>query len=461
MLFVQNPGCYPVELERGSRGFGFSLRGGKEYNMGLFILRLAEDGPAIKDGRIHVGDQIVEINGEPTQGITHTRAIELIQSGGNKVLLLLRPGTGLIPDHGGLDSFNPISSSVTHSEQTSLPSSSHSAYTSEASHLPESKALMKIQMSEKLEELKNTVPEKKSTLMENHLEIKNAVCPQRNMNKWDHTFIPDSKVMHSSAQLASGNAASKGRSASPQKLSNSPSRDHNQVPCDRSKKDETKHVQKNCLDHLQSAKRNESGNLETFENADIGKVLARGKRDQSVSPQKYPKRERSREKLNIDFQSKTATDDTSSNRLLKTEKVKLGVMKEIIKLNLSGKNTKCPSETPYAKAREQSLSLSKTNQPGKKILEGENMKSSKQFEMSGLPDDSLFSVDKNSRLEADEPVFLKKFTDNLELADKTKDDGIFKSESSSPVKKTIVPGPWKVPSTSRVTKAMGLTNKRV
>ncbi|XP_035417472.1 membrane-associated guanylate kinase, WW and PDZ domain-containing protein 3 isoform X3 [Cygnus atratus] len=96
---VQNSGCFPVELERGPRGFGFSLRGGKEYNMGLFILRLAEDGPAVKDGRVHVGDQIVEINGEPTQGITHTRAIELIQAGGNKVLLLLRPGTGLIPDH--------------------------------------------------------------------------------------------------------------------------------------------------------------------------------------------------------------------------------------------------------------------------------------------------------------------------------------------------------------------------
>lgn len=46
-----------------------------------------------------VGDQIVEINGEPTQGITHTRAIELIQAGGNNVLLLLRPGLGLVPDH--------------------------------------------------------------------------------------------------------------------------------------------------------------------------------------------------------------------------------------------------------------------------------------------------------------------------------------------------------------------------
>uniref|UniRef100_A0A674PDP8 Membrane-associated guanylate kinase, WW and PDZ domain-containing protein 3 n=1 Tax=Takifugu rubripes TaxID=31033 RepID=A0A674PDP8_TAKRU len=92
-------GCFAVELERSQRGFGFSLRGGKEYNMGLFILRLAEEGPALKDGRIHVGDQIVEINGEATQGITHTRAIELIQAGGNNVHLLLRPGQGLVPDH--------------------------------------------------------------------------------------------------------------------------------------------------------------------------------------------------------------------------------------------------------------------------------------------------------------------------------------------------------------------------
>ncbi|KAM7411318.1 hypothetical protein PAMA_021353 [Pampus argenteus] len=104
-LIMSGPkqGCFVVELERSQRGFGFSLRGGKEYNMGLFILRLAEDGPAIKDGRIHVGDQIVEINGEATQGITHTRAIELIQAGGSIVHLLLRPGQGLVPDHSSKD----------------------------------------------------------------------------------------------------------------------------------------------------------------------------------------------------------------------------------------------------------------------------------------------------------------------------------------------------------------------
>lgn len=47
-------GCLTVELERGPRGFGFSLRGGTEYNMGLYILRMTEDGPAQLDGRIHV-----------------------------------------------------------------------------------------------------------------------------------------------------------------------------------------------------------------------------------------------------------------------------------------------------------------------------------------------------------------------------------------------------------------------
>uniref|UniRef100_A0A4W5QC48 PDZ domain-containing protein n=1 Tax=Hucho hucho TaxID=62062 RepID=A0A4W5QC48_9TELE len=52
---------------------------------------------------VQVGDQVVEINGEPTQGITHTRAIELIQAGGSKVLLLLRPGQGLVQDNSKLD----------------------------------------------------------------------------------------------------------------------------------------------------------------------------------------------------------------------------------------------------------------------------------------------------------------------------------------------------------------------
>ena len=84
---------YAVELQRGARGFGFSIRGGREFHsMPLFVLRIAVDGPAAADGRLRVGDQIVEINGVNTRNMTHGEAIELIKSGGAVVRLLVRRG---------------------------------------------------------------------------------------------------------------------------------------------------------------------------------------------------------------------------------------------------------------------------------------------------------------------------------------------------------------------------------
>ncbi|KAG5210247.1 hypothetical protein JEQ12_015441 [Ovis aries] len=46
-----------------------------------------------------VGDQIIEINGESTRDMTHARAIELIKSGGRRVRLLLKRGTGQVPEY--------------------------------------------------------------------------------------------------------------------------------------------------------------------------------------------------------------------------------------------------------------------------------------------------------------------------------------------------------------------------
>ena len=80
-----------VELHRGSQGFGFSIRGGREFNsMPLFVLRIAEGRAADVDGRLRVGDQILEVNDFMTDGMTHTEAIEIIQSGGATVRLLMR-----------------------------------------------------------------------------------------------------------------------------------------------------------------------------------------------------------------------------------------------------------------------------------------------------------------------------------------------------------------------------------
>uniref|UniRef100_A0A8C6R7C0 Membrane-associated guanylate kinase, WW and PDZ domain-containing protein 1 n=1 Tax=Nannospalax galili TaxID=1026970 RepID=A0A8C6R7C0_NANGA len=96
---TQEQDFYTVELERGAKGFGFSLRGGREYNMDLYVLRLAEDGPAERCGKMRIGDEILEINGETTKNMKHSRAIELIKNGGRRVRLFLRRGDGSVPEY--------------------------------------------------------------------------------------------------------------------------------------------------------------------------------------------------------------------------------------------------------------------------------------------------------------------------------------------------------------------------
>lgn len=88
----QTEQCYhSVELLRGARGFGFSIRGGQEFqNMPLYVLRIAENGPAHQNGKLQIGDQIMEINGINTNEMTHAEAIEIIRQGGNTVCLLVK-----------------------------------------------------------------------------------------------------------------------------------------------------------------------------------------------------------------------------------------------------------------------------------------------------------------------------------------------------------------------------------
>lgn len=58
LVFVpQETGQYSVELLRGPNGFGFSLRGGSEYNMDIYVLALMEGGPAQQCGKIQVREK--------------------------------------------------------------------------------------------------------------------------------------------------------------------------------------------------------------------------------------------------------------------------------------------------------------------------------------------------------------------------------------------------------------------
>nr|XP_034984588.1 membrane-associated guanylate kinase, WW and PDZ domain-containing protein 2 isoform X10 [Zootoca vivipara] len=133
---------FTVDMEKGAKGFGFSIRGGREYKMDLYVLRLAEDGPAIRNGRMRVGDQIIEINGESTRDMTHARAIELIKSGGRRVRLLLKRGTGQVPEYDEPNSWSSPSATspglpevtISLDDIVSPLSSSHLAQPSDPSH---------------------------------------------------------------------------------------------------------------------------------------------------------------------------------------------------------------------------------------------------------------------------------------------------------------------------------------
>uniref|UniRef100_A0A6Q2X6A7 MAGI family member, X-linked b n=2 Tax=Esox lucius TaxID=8010 RepID=A0A6Q2X6A7_ESOLU len=91
---------YSVDLDRGPTGFGFSLRGGSEYNMGLYVLGLMEGGPASRSHKVQVSDQLVEINGESTAGMSHSQAVQQIRRAGFRIHLVLKKGNGYVPDYG-------------------------------------------------------------------------------------------------------------------------------------------------------------------------------------------------------------------------------------------------------------------------------------------------------------------------------------------------------------------------
>ncbi|XP_034724446.1 membrane-associated guanylate kinase, WW and PDZ domain-containing protein 1b isoform X3 [Etheostoma cragini] len=122
---AQDSEFYSVDLDRDNKGFGFSLRGGREYNMDLYVLRLAEDGAAVRNGNMRVGDEILEINGESTKGMKHARAIELIKSGGRRVHLVLKRGDGSVPEYDGspndISPANPASGLQNAAEVSTLP----------------------------------------------------------------------------------------------------------------------------------------------------------------------------------------------------------------------------------------------------------------------------------------------------------------------------------------------------
>ncbi|KAL0608140.1 Ras-associating and dilute domain-containing protein [Plecturocebus cupreus] len=86
--------CYVfmVELERGPLGLGMGLIDWMHTRLGtpgLYIQTLLPGSPAAADGRLSLGDRILEVNGSSLLGLGYLRAVDLIRHGGEKMRFLV------------------------------------------------------------------------------------------------------------------------------------------------------------------------------------------------------------------------------------------------------------------------------------------------------------------------------------------------------------------------------------
>ncbi|XP_065068288.1 uncharacterized protein LOC135693678 isoform X2 [Rhopilema esculentum] len=92
----KQPKTHLISMKRSSKGdgFGFSIRGGAEHGLGIYVSNV-EQGSIAEKKNLCTGDQIVKINEFNFQKIDHANAVKIIQQ--NKKLRLLVFSSSLVP----------------------------------------------------------------------------------------------------------------------------------------------------------------------------------------------------------------------------------------------------------------------------------------------------------------------------------------------------------------------------
>ncbi|KAF4021734.1 hypothetical protein G4228_013099 [Cervus hanglu yarkandensis] len=78
-----------IELEKDKNGLGLSLAGNKDRSrMSIFVVGINPEGPAAVDGRMRIGDELLEINNQILYGRSHQNASAIIKTAPPKVKLV-------------------------------------------------------------------------------------------------------------------------------------------------------------------------------------------------------------------------------------------------------------------------------------------------------------------------------------------------------------------------------------
>uniref|UniRef100_A0A672NX85 PDZ domain-containing protein n=1 Tax=Sinocyclocheilus grahami TaxID=75366 RepID=A0A672NX85_SINGR len=79
-----------ITLERGAAGLGFSIIGGFGSSHGdlpIYVKSIFPKGAAVEDRRLRHGDQLLKVNGQSLQGVTHSEAVQLLRQTSGTVTL--------------------------------------------------------------------------------------------------------------------------------------------------------------------------------------------------------------------------------------------------------------------------------------------------------------------------------------------------------------------------------------
>uniref|UniRef100_A0A8C2BH89 PDZ domain-containing protein n=1 Tax=Cyprinus carpio TaxID=7962 RepID=A0A8C2BH89_CYPCA len=82
LFCISSPQFQTITLERGSAGLGFSIVGGFGSSHGdlpIYVKNIFPKGAAVEDGRLRRGDQLLTVNGQNLEGVTHSEAVELLR----------------------------------------------------------------------------------------------------------------------------------------------------------------------------------------------------------------------------------------------------------------------------------------------------------------------------------------------------------------------------------------------